>query len=147
MTTTVNNAIPEAQRGPADRLLELVLRSGGHLWHNRPGLDDGGVWRPATQRRRAVNAAAPRLGAGLFVPAAVELHVAMAGDGRFGLVRWDERFVADGEDRAGQATCEGGEHLPFIGLLAAALARSLQDFIVDGVRRDAVVSLSAVSTF
>jgi hypothetical protein len=75
------------------------------------------------------------------------LHAALSGDGRFGVVRWDERFVADAEDQPGQATCEGGEHLPFIGLLAAALARALQDFVTDGRRRDAVVSLSSVSTF
>jgi hypothetical protein len=74
------------------------------------------------------------------------VHAALAGDGRFGLVRWDERFVADAEDRPGQATCEGGEHLPFIGLLAAALARTVQDFVADGRRRDAVVSLSSVIT-
>lgn len=75
------------------------------------------------------------------------VHGALSGDGRFGLVRWDERFVADAEDAAGQATCEGGEHLPFIGLLAGALARSIQDFVKDQKRRDAVVSLSTVTTF
>ena len=75
------------------------------------------------------------------------LHAALSGDGRCGVGRWDERFVADAEDQPGQATCEGGEHLPFIGLLAAALARALQDFVTDGRRRDAVVSLSSVSTF
>ena len=75
------------------------------------------------------------------------LHAALAGDGRFGLVRWDERFVADAEDAPGQATCEGGEHLPFIGLLGAVLARTLQDFVTSGTRRDAVVSLSSLSTF
>jgi molybdopterin-synthase adenylyltransferase len=73
------------------------------------------------------------------------VHAAMAADGRFGLVRWDERFVPDEEDRAGQATCEGGEHLPFIGLLAAVLARAIQDFVADGRRKDAIVSLSAVN--
>jgi hypothetical protein len=64
--------LTEAQRGPADKLLDLVLGSGAHLWHNRPGLDDGGVWRPAT--RRFARADAARLGAGLFVPAAVDLY-------------------------------------------------------------------------
>src|SRR5262249_47304101 len=72
--TTNRNTIPETQRGPAERLLDLVLGSGAHLWHNRPGLDDGGVWRPATRTRRASNARAPRLGPGLFVPAAVDLY-------------------------------------------------------------------------
>jgi hypothetical protein len=74
------------------------------------------------------------------------VHAAMAGDGRFGIIRWDERFVADEEDHAGQATCEGGEHLPFIGLLAACLARTIQDFVRDGKRRDAMVSLSSVTS-
>jgi hypothetical protein len=74
MTTTATNTIPEAQRGPADRLLELVLRSGGHLWHNRPGLDDAGVWRAATRKRRTAQADAKRVTPGLYVPAAVELY-------------------------------------------------------------------------
>ena len=74
------------------------------------------------------------------------LHAALSGDGRFGLVRWDERFVPDAEDQAGQATCEGGEHLPFIGLLSAALARAIQDFVRDGKRRDAVISLTQLQT-
>jgi molybdopterin/thiamine biosynthesis adenylyltransferase len=72
------------------------------------------------------------------------VHAALAADGKFGLVRWDERFTPDAEDAEGQATCEGGEHLPFIGLLAAALARSIQDFVKDGTRRDAMVSLGEV---
>jgi hypothetical protein len=72
------------------------------------------------------------------------VHAALAGDGSFGLVRWDERFVPDVEDDAGQATCEGGEHLPMIGLLSAALARVIQDFVARGVRRDLMVNLTAV---
>jgi len=72
------------------------------------------------------------------------VHAAMSGDGNFGMVRWDERFVADAEDHAGQATCEGGEHLPFIGVLAATLARVIQAFVKDGARKDAMVSLDAV---
>ena len=75
------------------------------------------------------------------------VHAALSADGRFGLVRWDERFTPDAEDHAGQATCEGGEHLPFIGVVAAALARTVQDFVVNGARREAVVSLSGVQTF
>jgi molybdopterin/thiamine biosynthesis adenylyltransferase len=73
------------------------------------------------------------------------LHAALSGDGAFGLVRWDERFTPDAEDSAGQATCEGGEHLPFIGLLAAALARAIQDFAQGGHRRDAMLSLSSMT--
>jgi molybdopterin-synthase adenylyltransferase len=72
------------------------------------------------------------------------LHAALSGDGTFGLIRWDERFTPDAEDAAGQATCEGGEHLPMIGSLSAQLARSIQDYVKSGVRRDAMVSLNAV---
>jgi molybdopterin-synthase adenylyltransferase len=70
------------------------------------------------------------------------LHGALAADGTFGLVRWDERFTADREDTVGQATCEGGEHLPMIGLVGATLARAIQDFLKDGTRHDYLVSLS-----
>lgn len=73
------------------------------------------------------------------------LHAAISGDGTFGLVRWDERFAPDAEDVAGQATCEGGEHLPLIGLLGAAIARTIQDFLKGGVRRDCMVGLAAVT--
>jgi hypothetical protein len=73
------------------------------------------------------------------------VHGALAADGTFGLVRWDERFVPDAEDTAGQATCEGGAHLPLIGQLGATLARVVQDFAKHGARRDAMVSLVAVT--
>jgi hypothetical protein len=72
------------------------------------------------------------------------VHAAIAGDGTFGVVRWDARFRPDREDAAGQATCEGGEHLPLIGLVGAALARSIQDFMKSGVCRDYNVSLNGV---
>jgi molybdopterin/thiamine biosynthesis adenylyltransferase len=73
------------------------------------------------------------------------VHAALSGDGTFGLVRWDERFVPDPEDHEGQATCEGGEHLPLIGLLGAALARAIQDFVRTGAKRDSMVSLATVT--
>jgi molybdopterin-synthase adenylyltransferase len=70
------------------------------------------------------------------------LHGAIAADGTVGLVRWDARFTADREDVAGQATCEGGEHLPMIGLIGATLARAIQDFLRSGDQHDYLVSLS-----
>jgi hypothetical protein len=70
----------------------------------------------------------------------------MSADGTFGIVRWDERFEADDEDTPGQATCENGEHLPLVGLLAATLARVIQDFVVSEQRRDVMVTLSGAST-
>src|SRR6185503_6810065 len=72
------------------------------------------------------------------------LHGALAADGTFGLVRWDERFTPDREDAPGQATCEGGEHLPMIGLVGATLARAIQDFAASGAQRDYLISLSGV---
>ena len=72
------------------------------------------------------------------------VHGALAADGTLGLVRWDERFTADREDAPGAPTCEGGEHLPLIGLVSATLARAIQDFVTSGQRRDYLVSLSGV---
>ncbi len=73
------------------------------------------------------------------------LHAAISGDGTFGLVRWDERFKPDAEDAAGQATCEGGEHLPVIGQVGATLAGAIRDFAKTGARRDAMITLASVT--
>jgi molybdopterin-synthase adenylyltransferase len=73
------------------------------------------------------------------------VHAALSGDGTFGLVRWDERFKPDAEDAAGQATCEGGEHLPVIGSVGATLAGVIRDFKNSGARRDAMITLAAVT--
>jgi molybdopterin/thiamine biosynthesis adenylyltransferase len=72
------------------------------------------------------------------------VHAAISADGTFGLVRWDARFTPDAEDTPGQATCEGGEHLPMIGLLSATLARAIQDFVEKNEQWDAMVTLSGV---
>jgi hypothetical protein len=57
------------------------------------------------------------------------LHAALAADGSFGRVVWDEGFAIDGEPPEGAATCEGGEHLPFIALTAAFVAKAVQEFL------------------
>jgi hypothetical protein len=56
--------------GPAEHLLDVVLKSSAHLWHNRPGLDVGGVWHPAKSAKVRGTPVKP----GLFVPAAVALY-------------------------------------------------------------------------
>ncbi len=71
MTATKNTPLPEQQMGPAERLLDVVLGSSAHLWHNRPGLDVGGVWKPA---KGAKASAGTPVKPGLFVPAAVTLY-------------------------------------------------------------------------
>lgn len=56
------------------------------------------------------------------------LHGALAADGAFGRVIWDEDFIVD-EGAAGAPTCEGGEHLPFIALVAAHMAQAAKIFL------------------
>jgi hypothetical protein len=60
------------------------------------------------------------------------LHGAVDPNGTFGRIVWDEMFVVDDENGAGAATCEDGEHLPFIVLVSSYLARSTQRFIKTG---------------
>lgn len=61
------------------------------------------------------------------------LHGALAADGAYGMAAWDEDFLI--EDGAGAPTCEGGEHLPFVCLASAAVAKAAQTFLKSGVRR------------
>lgn len=56
------------------------------------------------------------------------LHGALAANGTIGRVVWDDKFAIDDNDGAG-ATCEDGEHLPFIGLVSAHIARAAQEFL------------------
>jgi molybdopterin/thiamine biosynthesis adenylyltransferase len=60
------------------------------------------------------------------------VHGALAADGSFGRVIWDEAFVVDDEGTGGAATCEDGEHLPFIAVTASLLAKSVQTFLKAG---------------
>jgi hypothetical protein len=73
------------------------------------------------------------------------VHAAISADGSFGMVRWDAGFVADSEDEPGQATCEGGEHLPMIALVAATLGRAIEDFVAGRGEHDWMVSRSGVA--
>jgi molybdopterin/thiamine biosynthesis adenylyltransferase len=57
------------------------------------------------------------------------LHGALAADGGFGRVVWDEAFVIDDESAAGAATCDDGAHLPFIAITSAYLAKAAQEFL------------------
>lgn len=58
--------------GPAERLLDVVLNGSAHLWHNRPGVEVDGVWKPkkGTKTTAATKAVEP----GLHVAAAVALY-------------------------------------------------------------------------
>lgn len=59
------------------------------------------------------------------------LHGGIDAEGSFGRVQWDEQFEID-EGVLGAATCENGEHLPFIATTAAYIARAAQQFLKTG---------------
>jgi molybdopterin-synthase adenylyltransferase len=74
------------------------------------------------------------------------LHGALAADGQYGRVMWSEDFTID-EGVGGAATCEDGEHLPFIGIVAAQMAVTVQRFLATGrcesshVRPDGILAI------
>lgn len=72
------------------------------------------------------------------------LHGALAADGSFGRVVWDENFKIDDESAGGQATCEDGRHLPFISIVASYIAYSAQRFLTSGRKIGAQISTSGV---
>lgn len=63
------------------------------------------------------------------------LHGALAPDGTFGRVVWTHQFVIDSEAGMGTATCDNGEHLPFIVTVASYMAMAVQQFIRSGTSR------------
>jgi len=62
------------------------------------------------------------------------LHGAVAADGSYARVMWTSAFTIDGGGE-GQATCEDGEHLPFIAQVSAHMAAIAQRFLTDGTQR------------
>ncbi len=67
-------AIPEAQLGPAERLLDLVLSSSAHLWHNRPGIEVNGLWQMKPKKGTPLPRGAAEVRPGLHVAAAERLY-------------------------------------------------------------------------
>lgn len=61
------------------------------------------------------------------------LHGALAANGGYGRVVWSENFVVD-ESATGGATCEDGEQLVFITLVANRIAQSLKAFLYENRR-------------
>lgn len=70
------------------------------------------------------------------------LHGALAADGQFGRVVWTDGFIIDGEPATGVATCEGGEHLPFIVIVASHMARAAQEYLRNGQKMGFSISPS-----
>lgn len=73
-TSTTTFSLAEAQKGPAEKLLDLVLSSSAHLWHNRPGLDVGGTWHAKRGAKKELVTRGTPVKPGLFVPAAERLY-------------------------------------------------------------------------
>ena len=71
---TAKPLLPEAQLGPAEKLLDLVLSSSAHLWHNRPGIEVAGVWQPRPKKGMPRPKSARDVAPGLHVAAAVRLY-------------------------------------------------------------------------
>lgn len=71
------------------------------------------------------------------------LHGALAADAQFGRSTWDENFKVD-FTASGTPTCETGDQLPFIGVVACYLARSVQEFVTNGRKVGFEVSPSNV---
>ncbi len=67
-------ALPEAQLGPAEKLLDLVLSSSAHLWHNRPGIEVGGQWQARPKKGSPMPKNARPVVPGLHVSAARALY-------------------------------------------------------------------------
>lgn len=72
--TTTQAILTEAQKGPAEKLLDLTLNSSAHLWHNRPGLDLGGTWHARRGAKKDVIQRATPVKPGLHAPAAERLY-------------------------------------------------------------------------
>ena len=72
------------------------------------------------------------------------LHGALAADGSFGRVIWDEQFQIDDESAGGQATCEDGRHLAFISIVSSYLAYAAQHFLVTGKKQGFQISPARV---
>lgn len=62
------------------------------------------------------------------------LHGAVDANGTCGRVYWDERFEIEPVGAPGAATCENGEHLPFLTVVAAYIAHSTKEFVAKGRR-------------
>jgi hypothetical protein len=71
---TAKALLPEAQLGPAEKLLDLVLSSSAHLWHNRPGIEVAGTWQPRPKKGMPRPKNARDVSPGLHVSAAVKIY-------------------------------------------------------------------------
>lgn len=72
------------------------------------------------------------------------LHGALAADGSFGRVVWDENFKIDDVTPGAAATCEDGRHLPYISIVSAYIAYAAQRFLASGSKVGYQISTAGV---
>lgn len=60
------------------------------------------------------------------------LHGCLSASGDFARIIWSELFKPDPEGFDGEATCEGGEQLPFYAVASGLIAMVAQQFLEDG---------------
>jgi len=62
------------------------------------------------------------------------LHGCLSADGQFMRAVWTEDFNPDPEGFEGEATCEGGEQLPFYAMAAGLIAQIAQRWLTDWIK-------------
>ena len=140
MVQAAQEARPNENLGPAERIINALTSYSDHMVHNRPGVavadNAEELVRPAGLVIDCLDNAASRtvLQKAVRHLAVPCLHGALAADGGFGRVVWDECFTIDEESAQGAATCEGGEHLPFIAIVSGYIAQAARMFWVHGKR-------------
>ena len=117
----LDTANAEELLGHADLIVDALDNAEGRRVIQR--------WARERNTRAQLRARGQALPAG-FVPVEV-LHGALAPAAEgFGQVVWDERFTPeDGAAGGVQVTCEAGEALPFIGVVASYMALSAQAWL------------------
>jgi hypothetical protein len=73
------------------------------------------------------------------------LHGALAASGDFSRVMWTEHFAPDAESQEGEATCEDGEHLPFIMATSSWMAVVAQHFLGTNKKKSYQLTPSGVT--
>jgi molybdopterin/thiamine biosynthesis adenylyltransferase len=76
------------------------------------------------------------------------LHGAISANGDYARSIWDERFEADAEPSTGNtATCENGDHLPFVIIASAYIAQAVKTYVIKGVKENFEISPTHVRRY
>ncbi len=56
-------------------------------------------------------------------------HAALAANGEYGLIKWDETFEVEKTSTSGQPTCQGEDFTDFICVVASYIATTVKEFL------------------